>query len=461
MVQNVKDMDMAPAPVAPTTGVVDTAEFWESSEQLRYIRDFARSRQVSPWAVYGGVTARLVASVGPHVVLPPIVSDYSSLNLFVGVCGKSASGKAFGPGRKCFAELAGGYEFGIGSGEGVTHQFVRYDSNTGADVQFRSAAIGTAEEIDSLAALFDRSSSTTSGVLRKAWSGEPLGHGYVDASKAVSLPPHSYRLCVLTGVQPLRAQALLDEGPGGLPQRFLFLPANDPGKPGWRTLPDPPEPMALPALPPGWRIPDLVEEADFFGDGDRRPRTPGAFIEIGVPDEVRAEIKDARDEAMNDISLVDSDDDLGSHRYLLWQRAAVPLFLLEGRTEIEMGDWQRAEVVMAVSDQMVDAMRGAIRASAARKNYGAGLAAAERAAVIAQRTDADALTKAMARIKSVLGKAENRRGMWWGHLLRELRRHREYAEEALDELVAAGVVTVEWREAPRQPGGKGKWATLT
>ena len=62
----------------------------------------------------------------------------------------------------------------------------------------------------------------------KAWSGENLTFAYVDQSKALEIPAHSYRLCMVVGIQPGRAGTLLDATDSGVPQRFLWLPTDDP-----------------------------------------------------------------------------------------------------------------------------------------------------------------------------------------------------------------------------------------
>src|SRR5258707_333753 len=78
-------------------------------------------------------------------------------------------------------------------------------------------------EIDTWAALKDRTGSTLIPELRKLYSGEELGFGYADPDKRVLIPDHSYRACIIAGVQPGRGQALLADADGGTPQRFCWL----------------------------------------------------------------------------------------------------------------------------------------------------------------------------------------------------------------------------------------------
>ena len=83
-------------------------------------------------------------------------------------------------------------------------------------------------EVDTLGNLDKRNGSTLLSQMCKAWSGENLTFAYVDQSKALEIPAHSYRLCMVVGIQPGRAGTLLDATDSGVPKRFLWLPTDDP-----------------------------------------------------------------------------------------------------------------------------------------------------------------------------------------------------------------------------------------
>ena len=59
------------------------------------MRTFARARRVGPWAMFG-----VCAAIGrfsecrQYVVLPPLVGDVASLNMFVALVGRSGSIKS-------------------------------------------------------------------------------------------------------------------------------------------------------------------------------------------------------------------------------------------------------------------------------------------------------------------------------------------------------------------------------
>ena len=78
--------------VGPTDAELEA--FWTSCPELRDLRQFARSRRVGPWAMFGVCAAVAVSSVPPYVVLPPLVGHYAPLNLFVALVGKSGSIKS-------------------------------------------------------------------------------------------------------------------------------------------------------------------------------------------------------------------------------------------------------------------------------------------------------------------------------------------------------------------------------
>ena len=93
-----------PAGVRPVSGLVEIApgikvfadaeqNFWQARRALALVREWARARMVSPHALLVAVLQRVLVSVPPFVVLPPIAADDASLNLFAGVTAPTAGGK--------------------------------------------------------------------------------------------------------------------------------------------------------------------------------------------------------------------------------------------------------------------------------------------------------------------------------------------------------------------------------
>jgi len=176
---------------------------------LEHIRVFARARMCSPWAVLGVVLARVVASVPPFVVLPPVIGSAASLNLFVALVGASGGGKGA---AEDAVTLNGPDVATVGSGEGIAHLYAHREK--GEVVRDRDAVLFTVPEVDNLVALGQRQGSTLLPQLRVAWMGERLGFSYADKAKALPIPRHSYRMGLVLGVQPGRA-GLLNDADGG------------------------------------------------------------------------------------------------------------------------------------------------------------------------------------------------------------------------------------------------------
>lgn len=68
-------------------------DLWTASPQLTAIRAFALHRMVAPEAMLGVILLQVAAVIPPHVVLPPLIGGYGSLNSFVALVGPSGSGK--------------------------------------------------------------------------------------------------------------------------------------------------------------------------------------------------------------------------------------------------------------------------------------------------------------------------------------------------------------------------------
>lgn len=231
-------------------------DFWASRPELTTMRTFAQSRLVAPWATLGECLIRVVASTPPAYRLPAIVGGEASLNLYVGIVGSSGGGKgaAAAVADELLPKADGFKRSGLGSGEGFVSCYVRRPKVTAANPapeleQHTTAMLFSAPEVDGLKALNGRQGNTLMAIVRDAWNGGRLDFGgYADPDKARFVGKHAYRACLSVGIQPGRADALLnaDEKGGGTPQRFVWLPATDPTMP--KERPEEPAPLS-------WRCP--------------------------------------------------------------------------------------------------------------------------------------------------------------------------------------------------------------
>jgi len=223
----------------------EIAQFWQTRPELGIIKQAAQARQVSPFAVLGVVFARML-TVTPHsITIPPLVGGIGSLNLFIGLVGPSGAGK--GSAVACATELFNiqdpldgttGRKFvNLGSGEGIVHTYRKKPTDAEPDGIVNTAALFNVAEIDFLTATANRQGATIMPMLRSMWSGEQLGFQNADPTRRIQVPAHSYRATLVCGIQPMKAAALLNDSDGGTPQRFTFMPTDDP------TAPDVPPPF--------------------------------------------------------------------------------------------------------------------------------------------------------------------------------------------------------------------------
>lgn len=366
--QHPRSLTLAPPPedppAAPPPSPGEADDFWHSRDLLWHLHQTAKARRCSPWAVLGVVLARVATVVPYTVVLPPIVGGPASLNLFVGLVGRSGSGKGAAE-RVAAAALHLGHvkTATTGSGEGIGHSY-RYRKQ--GELEWHDddhAVLFSVPEIDTLSALGSRKGATLMPELRRAWSGEALGFAYADPTRRLEIPAHQYRLCLVAGIQPARAGALLDDADGGTPQRFLWMTALDPDAPD--KAPECPAPRTWHA--PTWSRDDL---RDAFSGQYHVPVCKLAHDTIDA-----AHLAARRGEA----------DALDGHLLLSQLKAAAVLAILDGRLEVADEDWRLADVVVRQSTATRAQVVQALRAASSAKNVAQAEAEAVRAEVVADR----------------------------------------------------------------------------
>lgn len=395
---------------------VDEDAFWSARPVLLHLRDYARGARVSPWAMFGVVCARAITMVPPWVVLPPLVGSDASLNLFVGVVSASGGGKGSAERAARNAVDVGSVDVAtVGSGEGIAHLFAHREK--ALVVRHRDAVLFTVPEIDNLVALGARQGATLWPQVRSAWSGEQLGFAYADPKKALPIEEHTYRLTMVLGIQPGRAGPLIEESVSGTPQRFLWMAADDPGAPVDR----PPLPDPLTWRQPKWRM-------------DRK-----GWCVLPVPDVIAVDIDVARVAVLHKKFKA-----LDSHSLLSRLKLAAALGLLDERDHVNEQDWALAGIVMRISDATRGGVVKYLAAQSKDDNTARGRAEGNRA-VAASETVADATIKKVSQL--ILGHLkEHGETPWSDERNRMSQRRRPYFEDAIEALVAAGVVEVEKSE---------------
>lgn len=381
-------LQMPAAPnVDPDTGEILDARLPEPADEsifdarpvLSKIRDAARSRLVSPWAVLGCVLARVAAWTPPSTCLPAFVGGHATLSTFVALSGGSGDGKSTP--NQCAADLIPVAPPGcigpraLGSGEGLVEAFMELVEETddnGKKVrkkrQVHRGALFSLDEGQALAEIGARKGSTILPTLRTAWSGGDPGQANASVETNRSLRPGSYAVGLISLWQAKAAMSLLADVDGGTPQRFVFLPTSDTGA----TINRPPWPGEL-----GWVPPPAIALG-----GVVQPNP------LSVDEAIEDEIVNAR---INQLQRKVELAPLDAHRRLVKLKLAGLLAVLENRTHVGVDDWELAERIMSVSDSV----RAWIIAEARRADAARVSAEVERAVYREAALESSAVSRAL------------------------------------------------------------------
>lgn len=412
--------------------------FWTARESLAFIHATARERLVSPWATLGGVLAHVCTRVGPQVVLPAIVGGVASLNTFWAMVGPSGGGKdaALAVARELLDLDDDIPTHEVGTGQGIDSTYTA--QTKGGPVQFCDSALFTVTEIDTLAGHAKMSGSTVMATLRKVYSGSALGARYADKEKRRPVREHRYRAAVVAGVQPGRSRVLLGDADGGTPQRWLWLPTNDP-EAALDTRDDRSPRVSRGPLWSQYEYLSAYGESHDDGAVPQRPR-----VEIKVCDAAREAIVENRRGRLA-TSLLGDEDDLNGHALLTRLKVAALLAIFErGRAEVDEDDWDLGGVVMAVSDETRAVCQSALNDQQRRANVARAYQEADREEIVVDRSEQ--------RVAAALGRALRRNGDWM--LRKDLRgtlrsTDRALFEPAMQRLVSAGQVEATAIEADK------------
>jgi hypothetical protein len=408
-------------------------DFWTARPVLRHFRDFARARRVGPWALLGCVLVRVVAATTSKIVIPPLAGGPVSLNLYAGIVAFTGGGKGTAESASREAiDLPHVAVVGPGSGEGIGHLFMTWNTKDKRYEQYRDAVIISAAEVSTLNALKARSASTLFPELNKAWMGEPLGFAYVAKEKSLNIKPHTYRLCLITGIQPANANVILEDVDSGSPARYLWTPASDPGRP-----------IVPPNQPPMWRGWTLAHSLGNLDNIDPTQLRPMDVCQVA---------RDAVDQAALDRLAEVPTDPFNSHALLSRLKTAAALALLENRSAaITEEDWQLAGVVHAVSDRTRLRMIDTLKARQRTANAARGLEEGHREVIKGSVVKDDEVKQVCQAIVRKL----QREGDWvTGKVVRDAvaSKLRSHFDDAIDKLAEAGQVEVEGLEYRGQKG---------
>lgn len=381
--------------------------FLESgSDELRTIFQWARARYAAPWAVLIAVLLRVIANTSPHVRLPAVIGGQASLNLFGAFVGFSGAGKGTSDAVAALAYPCPVPTFPAGSGEGIAALFT-----PDKDGQQLTRAILSVPEVDKLGALFARQGTILGAELKSVAMGEQIGQQNAKRDTTRIVPGHSYRLCMSVGVQPENSAALLADTSGGTPQRFCWVPVIDPSMP--REAPNPPDP--LDTRLPAWN----------------RDRADVVEL-VYAHDEIRDLIIDTHIAKQRG----ELTDPLAGHSILTRCKLAAALALLHKRTVIDTEDWQRAGVLMELSDHTRQTVVETVAAADRRRNTARALAVADREQIISDR-------RAQRARETILRKIDSRGQQTKNQLRMAMKADiRDYLDSAISDLMETGEIAV-------------------
>ena len=405
-------------------------DFWAARPALAHIRTAAHSSACAPSAVLHAVLARVAAGVPHSIKLPAVVGTPQPLCYFAAIVDPSGSGKSIA--SNVAGELISldqskiADRLPLGSGEGLVDALFeivtvddpdRTGKTTKAKIQTRYNAYVYADEGQLLASYGRRDGSALLPTIRTIWTGGTIGQ--TNASQDRKRIARQYTYGIVVGLQESNAGALLDDVDGGTPQRFAWTRATDPGIPD--EQPDWPGRLEVP-----WPDAHLDESAVLGADGHRiRPMT--------IAGEITNEIRSAHlAKARGHVRI----DPLDSHANLLRLKIAGLLAILDGRLDINLGDWTLAGTIRDVSD----AVRGSVRAELSRHAATMEQHTSRRLALRA--VDAEA-AKEQRRVVDCSRKIANK--VWaeperWtrSDLYKEMRRYRDVFDDGLERAIVEG-----------------------
>ena len=431
----------------PTEGTSIPAEFFEARAALDHIRQAARSRMVSPDAVFHATLAR-VAACTPHLVhLPPLIGGSVPLSYLTMLVGPPEAGKsgAFATAQALIpapASVADGLP--IGTGEGLIDvlfgMVTEPDPDTGkphkVKKQVRHAANIYVDEGMAMAAIGGRSGATLMPTLRTIFTGGVLGSTNADLEKRRIVPAGQAVYGVVVAVQPEMAGTLLSRNEllAGTPQRFTYANALDPGA-GYGT--------DWPGLL-GWTPPTPMDLHDYMaaspGGGYQR-----AYVEI--EGSIIARIKAYRLDSQHGVAR----ETIDAHKMLVIEKIGAGLMLLDGRLTLTEEDWELAELVFATSTAVRSTVVRRIQEEATTSEEAYDSRLARRQVRIEEGTERAQLARTkVAVLRIIRREPQSRRN----EIRRDLsgKAQRDCLDAAIDELASEGAIRQVEIAGQGQPG---------
>lgn len=384
---------------------INDTEFWSATEHLKLIHQWARASYVAPYALLVAILPRVIATTGPHVMLPGPPAP-ASLNMGVVLVGRSGAGKGVTDKLSRIVWPAKIHEEGLGSGQGIAELF-KEQKNPEDRID---RALITVSEIDHLTALNAGQGNNTRAAVKAALTGDRLGSKGASTATTRAVPADSYRLCLSISAQFGHCGVLLDDVSGGTPQRQLWMLVTDPDMP--KELGSAPDRVLDIALPSWAQTGDQV------------------LIQYGTP-EIREYINAGLwDSGRGAVEAIDG------HRTLTRLKVAAAFAILDHRMVVSALDWELSEHIMVKSDGTRNSVLEYDRQAARAKIRDRAISRAVGEEFIDQRR----LDVVKRRVLKVLAEGRTARRNLTSRMGK--REYRELLDSALAELAGEGEVSV-------------------
>lgn len=425
-------------PVAGSDGAtVLPDDLFEARQSLSHIGAAARSRMGPRDAVLGAVLARVAAHTPHTVKLPPTIGSPVGLTYYVAPVAPPGLGKtvSMSIARELVPTQPPVVEVPTGSGEGLIEVLFDMvdepDPDTGKKTkvrrQVRHQVIVTVGEGAQLFEIGQRQGSTTLSTIRCAYTDDVLGTSNATAERRRIVPAGQAVYALVIGFQPELAGPLLEDHAAGTPQRFVWVTADDPGAPD-----EPPEwPGQLP-----WTPPTPFELRD-------RTATVGGYQRqlLSAPEAILEPLRSAHRDRLRRQSRAAP---LDEHRGLVTLKTAALLALLDGRFDIDVEDWELAEVIVATSAGVRTWVQHQLRSVDAQRERAHRERIVGRDAALQDAADARALaaaSRAVARKVHRRGGRCTRRELH--HAIKSNDRRLVTVDDAIERAVADGFVVAD------------------
>lgn len=373
---------------------IETAlDLWQSTDRLKKVAQAADNMGVNRLAFLTVLMSRILAEVPPEIKLPGAqdgaIGARASLNLGVMLVALSGQGKSSI--YKQTATFFDDREPPIGgepsTGQGLIQAYQRFDKEEGVMVDEPDMrGLFYIDEVETLMALSNDKTSTTTARLRSMIMGEQVSDTNATAERKRRLRAGTYRFCLVVAAQPALTGFILQGREAGTPQRFVWVQAVDPKtKIRREDRPEYPGP--------------LMWDESFLNDLNPVLNDPV----VQYPDWMKEQIHDLYEKSASREIEDGGEEDWASHRALTLLKVATGIAFLHESIEITDEYLEIAEQVMKASDGIQRRCRNIISNENHRKEIAALMMREQAESTATDRNFRGHIEKIAARIKTHKG----------------------------------------------------------